>query len=113
VTGRIAGLGVTVIEAARGDLFVTACDSESQCVGFARKMLKESKLAEPWFVLLRGEKGPLLQESADRSRKTCTLTTTGFVLPDGRTVEIVASYQPAQNNTAMMYQRGFNIGEHL
>lgn len=45
VTARIAGLGVTVIEAASGDLFIMACDSEAQAVGFARRMLQESKIA--------------------------------------------------------------------
>jgi hypothetical protein len=112
VTARIAGLGVTVVESTVGELFVLASSDESQTVGFARKMLRESKTGEPWFLFLRKEAGPLLKEMSDRTREDCTLTITGFGV-DGRTVEMVAAYVPAQNNTAMMHHRGFNVGEHL
>lgn len=113
VTARIAGLGVTVIESAHAELYVMASDNESQAVGFARKMLTEAKLAAPWFLLLRDEDGPLLRENSDRSREDCELTETGFVLPDGRAVEVVASYTPAQRNTAWGHSLGHYVGETL
>ena len=105
VTARIAGVGAFVIESAKGELFVMGSDNESQCVGFARKMLKESRIAEPWFILLYDDKGLLYLETADRQRKTGKLTDIGFVLPDGLIIEIVANYTPAQNNTALLFHR--------
>jgi hypothetical protein len=112
VDGRIAGLGITVVESRAGELFVLASDNESQAVGFARKFLRESKIAEPWFLLLRSGQR-LCLETADRVREDCPLAETGFVLPDGRTVEIVASFVPAQRNTAWLHSLGHNVGEHL
>jgi hypothetical protein len=113
VTARIQGLGVTVVEGAKGELFVFASDNESQAVGFARKMLKESKLAEPWFLLLRSATGPLVLETADRSRVDCTLTESGFLMPDGRTVDITAAYVPASRNTAWLAHLGYRVGSTL
>jgi len=77
VDGRIAGLGITVVESKAGELFVLVSDNESQAVGFARKLLQESKLAEPWFLLLRNVQR-LCVETADRTREDCPLTETGF-----------------------------------
>jgi hypothetical protein len=113
VTARIDGLGVTVVESTNGQLFVVASDKESQAVGFARRLVQESKSAEPWFVLLSDEKDLLLKENADRSRGACSLREAGFVLPNGRNVEIVAAYVPAQRNTAWGHHLGHDVGEQL
>lgn len=113
VTARIAGIGVTVVESTTGDLYVMASDNESQSTGFARKMLLEQKLAEPWFLLLRDEKGPLLKEDSNRLRESCELTETGFVLPDGQVVVITKAYAVAQRNTAWGHSLGHYVGEHL
>jgi hypothetical protein len=113
VTARIEGLGVTVVESATGDLFILASDNESQAVGFARKLLRNSKIAEPWFLLLGDENGPLLFEAADRRRVECPLHRGDFALPDGRTFEIVAAYIPAQRNTAWLHSLGRRAGEFL
>jgi hypothetical protein len=112
VTAGIAGLGVTVVESKAGELFVLASSDESQTVGFARQMVREAKTGDPWFLFLRGETGPLLKEHPDRSRDECTLTQNGFTF-GGHSVHIVAAYEPAQNNTAMLHSRGFDVGEHL
>lgn len=113
VDARIAGLGVTVVESKDGELFVLASDNESQAVGFARKQVQESRTAEQWFLLVRGEKGPILKETADRNREECTITETGFSYGPGRTAEIVAAYIPAQRNTAWGHSLGHYVGEHL
>jgi hypothetical protein len=111
LAARMAGLGVTAIESTSGGLFVMASDNESQCVGFGRKLLTESKTAEPWFVLSMDGKGSsIVLETSDRNRKTGRLTPTGFVLPDDYSVEIAASYIPAQRNTAWLRSLGFNVG---
>ncbi|MGA2576373.1 MAG: hypothetical protein ABSH24_10155 [Bryobacteraceae bacterium] len=112
VTARTEGLGVTVVESRAGELLVFASDNESQAVGFARKILKESKAAEPWFLLLRDMTGPLVLEAIDGVREDCTLSETGFGVA-GRSFEIVCSYVPAQNNTAWGYSQGHDVGEHL
>jgi hypothetical protein len=112
VDARIAGFGVTVSESKDGQLFVFVSSNESQVVGFVRKMLAESRTAEPWFHLLRAEKGPLLTENADRKREDCALTNSGFI-HDGHAVEIVASYIPAQRNTGWLHSRGHHVGETL
>jgi hypothetical protein len=114
---RIAGYGVTVAESKDGELFVLVSSNESQVVGFARKLLAESRTAEAWFLLLRTEKGPvtvttLVKETADRTREASVLTKTGLVL-GGRAVEIVASYDPAQNNTSYLHHLGVDVGETL
>ena len=113
VTARVAGLGVSVVESATGELYVMTSDNESQALGFGRRMLTEAKLAGAWFLLILDAKGPLLRENGDRDRERCTLTETGFVLPDGRAVEIVASYIPAQRNTAWGHHLGQDVGENL
>jgi hypothetical protein len=115
VDARIAGFGVTVVESKDGELFVVASSNESQVVGLARKLLVESRTAEPWFLLLRTEKGPvttLVKETADRTREECQLIKTGFTR-DRRAIEIVAAYYPVQNNTAWCHHLGVNIGETL
>jgi len=112
VDARIAGLGVTVVESKAAELFVLASDNESQAVGFARLQVEQSKTANPWFLLLRNKKGPLLLETVDRLREERPLTETGFVLPT-HAVEIVAAYVPAQRNTAWMHSLGHYVGEHL
>jgi hypothetical protein len=112
VDGRIAGFGITVVESNAGEFFVLASSNESQVVGLGRQLLRESKIAEPWFLLLRNGQG-LCLESADRTREDCPLTETGFVLPGGPVVQIVALFVPAQNNTAWLHHLGHDVGEHL
>lgn len=113
VTARIAGLGVFVIESEQNELFVMCSDNESQAIGFARKMLTEGKLAEPWYILLYDDKGSLIVETTDRNQDTGKLTKTGFILPDGYVINITAVYIAAQRNTAMLAAMGHNVGEHL
>ena len=106
---RSAGLGVTVVESEAGELFVLASDNESQAVGFARKMLADQKMAGDWFLFLPESVGPLSKENAERTRGVGTLTESGFVLPDGHAVEIVAAYVPVQNSTAYLHSIGRRI----
>jgi hypothetical protein len=91
---------VAVAVLTTGELNVVIC-YESQAIGFARKMLLESRLAEPWFLILRDEKGPLVRENGDRDRECRTLTSAEFVPPDGRAIEIVASYVPGTTQQSM------------
>lgn len=85
---------------------------ESHVVGFGRKMVREAKGAEDWF-LFRNQAGELLKENADRSREGCTLAGDGFTLPDGREFHFEKAYTPAQNATQYGHVKGFSVGEHL
>jgi hypothetical protein len=113
VDARVEGHGVRMVLSSAGEFFVVVGDNESQVVGFARKALREAATGETWFLLRRPESEAVAQESVDRSRKPALFTDSGFALADGRKFVVSALFSPAQNNTALLHSRGYNVGEHI
>ena len=113
VDARVEGHGVRFLLTVVGEFFVLVADNESQAIGFGRRVLRDAATGEPWFLLRRPESEVVAQETVDRSRKPALFTDRGFALPDGRRFVVTALFAPAQNNTALLHSRGYNIGEHI
>jgi hypothetical protein len=111
VTGRIEGHGMAVIEGRDGNLFVLAVNNAAHVIGFARRVTSESKTAADWFLLFSNDM--LFRENSARNREDCTLTGTGFVLPDGGSFEYETIYDSASWFTALAHWQGVDVGGTL
>lgn len=113
LTGRIAKLGVCVLECSNGDFFVAYHDTESQVIGLARQLLRERRTAENWFLRRSDVGEPLLQELPDRTLHLATVTGAGFKVADGRVFQPEGVYHPAQNSTSNAHSLGYDVGDHI
>jgi hypothetical protein len=117
VAATTSGFGVTVLEGrydggTTREFFVVVAGNETQVVGFARRVIRDSDTVADWF-LFRRQDGELVREDGNRSREMCVVTDDGFTLADGRIFQFGTSYLPAQFNTAWGHSLGADIGEFL